>query len=497
MTKFLNISTDNTLGGSSPSNEVVSSQKALKEYIDSKEVSIDNSTITKNSSNELQAVATINTNTASGATNPVYDWVGTLEEYNAQNIATTHPGWICYITDDISGGTSVYTKSETEELFTEKMSNCITEIPQDIKLELNNGTLTLKAGSKVYVPNGAGVFNEVVISNNIDATNYAGTYTEMVVYKSNGIVDSANINKCFSGATAPTFTGQGIWYDTANNLCKFSSNSGSTWTNCSLPLCICNVSSGVRDNMDQIFNGFGYIGSTTFVLPGVKGLIPNGRNADGSCKNTELSFTTTTIHTLDYAAEASKFGFLTYSGIVGYGVYNYYEQDTKPVFSGMNATWFDTKNNVIMGTADGGATWTKYSRIYLGILYKSSNANITDFNPKQSFRAVDYNDTEFIAHQAMPSNKYVNLTLGSSGTTYTAPADGWFCVNKTIGTAYTKVDIINTTAGGLRTQARAGDSTGEWLYCYLPVSKGDSVSVEYSATGTTNFFRFIYANGAA
>ena len=35
MTKFLNISTDNTLGGSSPSDETVSSQKAIKEYVDS------------------------------------------------------------------------------------------------------------------------------------------------------------------------------------------------------------------------------------------------------------------------------------------------------------------------------------------------------------------------------------------------------------------------------------------------------------------------------
>lgn len=34
MTKFLNISTDNTLGGNSPSNEVVPSQKAIKEYVD-------------------------------------------------------------------------------------------------------------------------------------------------------------------------------------------------------------------------------------------------------------------------------------------------------------------------------------------------------------------------------------------------------------------------------------------------------------------------------
>lgn len=35
MTKFLNISTDNTLGGSSATNDVVSSQKAIKEYVDS------------------------------------------------------------------------------------------------------------------------------------------------------------------------------------------------------------------------------------------------------------------------------------------------------------------------------------------------------------------------------------------------------------------------------------------------------------------------------
>lgn len=33
MAKFLNISVDNSLGGEQPSNEIVSSQKAIKEYI--------------------------------------------------------------------------------------------------------------------------------------------------------------------------------------------------------------------------------------------------------------------------------------------------------------------------------------------------------------------------------------------------------------------------------------------------------------------------------
>lgn len=83
-------------------------------------VDIDNSTITKNSDDELQAVATINANTAVGATNPVYDWVGTLAEYNAQDIENTHPDWMCYITDDVNGGTSVYTKTEVDNNFVGK-----------------------------------------------------------------------------------------------------------------------------------------------------------------------------------------------------------------------------------------------------------------------------------------------------------------------------------------------------------------------------------------
>ena len=102
MTKFLNISTDNTLGGNSPSNELVASQKAIKEYVDNNSGSI--------------ATGITNKNTATGATNPVYDWVGTLAEYNAQDIENQHPDWICYITDDVSGGASVYTKTEVDNI---------------------------------------------------------------------------------------------------------------------------------------------------------------------------------------------------------------------------------------------------------------------------------------------------------------------------------------------------------------------------------------------
>lgn len=91
-------------------------------------VDVDNSTITTNAMDEIQAVATINANTAAGATNPVYDWIGTLAEHQAQNIETLHPDWICYITDDINGGTSVYTKSEIDTLLTGKVNTALSNL---------------------------------------------------------------------------------------------------------------------------------------------------------------------------------------------------------------------------------------------------------------------------------------------------------------------------------------------------------------------------------
>lgn len=61
---------------------------------------IDELTITENSSNKIQTVAQINQNNSVGATAVLYDWVGTLSEYTTNAIATNHPTWICYITDD-------------------------------------------------------------------------------------------------------------------------------------------------------------------------------------------------------------------------------------------------------------------------------------------------------------------------------------------------------------------------------------------------------------
>ena len=55
------------------------------------------------------------------------------------------------------------------------------------------------------------------------------------------------------------------------------------------------------------------------------------------------------------------------------------------------------------------------------------NQIVTDLNNKLDRDCLNYSDTgyNFMAGASMPSNKYINLTLGASGSTYTAPADGF------------------------------------------------------------------------
>lgn len=86
------------------------------------DVNLDDVTVNKNASDQIQAIGTKNKNTASGATANIYDWVGTLAEYNAQNIATDHPDWLCFITDDANPDTT-YTKAEADALFVRKTGN--------------------------------------------------------------------------------------------------------------------------------------------------------------------------------------------------------------------------------------------------------------------------------------------------------------------------------------------------------------------------------------
>lgn len=348
------------------------------------------------------------------------------------------------------------------------ISNCITEIPQDIKLELNNGTLTLKAGSKVYVPNGVGVFDVVVIQNDLTIT-FTANGTQVVFVNSNGLgLQHRPIYYCNSGTSD---TGSGTtFYNTNTNI--ITSHKSDSDIQVSFPIGIVTVLLGVPTSIDQIFNGFGYIGSTVFALPGVKGLIPDGRNADGSLKNTTTN-DFTTVKTVQVNTSTAKIAMYSGGGI-GSQTKNF----------GLNeAENYNYDTGVLTNALE-------VARVIV-----DSNAKITSFTPKTTFHAVDYSDTEYIAHQAMPSDKYVNLTVGATGSSYTAPADGYVAVRGNYNASGAFIVLANQ-ANNLAIFSRHYNTSNYETRLFLPVSKGQSFSLSYSSITSWNYFRFIYANGS-
>lgn len=165
------------------------------------------------------------------------------------------------------------------------VSNCLVEVPQDINLTLSSGTLTLKSGSVLTRPSG----ERITVSSDVTFT-LTQDGVNMIYSWGGSSLNNVSSNKTFSGSTAPTGTGKLLWFDTTNNIIKESTDGGSTWSgNICFPIAIVTVSGGAISSIDQVFNGFGYIGSTIFALPGVKGVMPNGRNANGTLKNTILN----------------------------------------------------------------------------------------------------------------------------------------------------------------------------------------------------------------
>ena len=398
-------------------------------------------------------------------------------------------------------------KDEIKETLQHKhITNCITEIPQDIKLELNDGTLTLKAGSKVYVPNGVDVFDDVIISNDKVCTYGTGvTGLFMVIQISNQNTFFVKPEYVTSGTTAPTVGDniRHIWYDTTNNIVKMYAPNSSDYVQASFPIALC-TSTGTDNkfsSIDQVFNGFGYIGSTIFALPGLKGLMPDGRNEDGTLKNIE--YTVQSVLTVTITSSGYRFTSIEAPGIVqpypfltNNGFYEYFESDTQPSLE--RYKWFDTANNLQYWYNENDESHPEYHSLYpiknfIICNYYFENGKITEFYPRKAFRSLDYNDKPTISGWGMPSNKYIDMT----SLTYTAPANGYVYFQASSGTNNGYVVIkVNDGESYFRQVGDRNSSGSHSSSLIMPVKKGELVTcAKENSSGVVYTNRFIYAEG--
>lgn len=122
------------------------------------------------------------------------------------------------------------------------------------------------------------------------------------------------------------------------------------------------------------------------------------------------------------------------------------------------------------------------------------NANLIDAGRMAEFYATK----QFATSASLPSHDYVELTIGAPGSTYTAPANGWYELSG-IPTRSTNNNIIlwntNTKVG---TQVQ-GITTVYAVAQFIPCTKGNIIEVNYtnySFTAKGQGLRFIYAQGS-
>ena len=106
--------------------------------------------------------------------------------------------------------------------------------------------------------------------------------------------------------------------------------------------------------------------------------------------------------------------------------------------------------------------------------------------------AAQHHNLNKLQSYSFPSNKDINLTLGASGTSYVAPADGYYylCKESTQAGQYIQLD-------GTFTIMSSAVWASQWCYVYMFAREGQTITVSYNNGGNTIAFKFIYAVGSA
>ena len=412
-----------------------------------------------------------------------------------------------------------------------QISNCVLQTPDLIKYGLENNSFTLKAGSVVLVPygtsapeyevgedlnggkivdiswDGSKLFYYVQYDVDKIIKSTVSTESQFLYIDENGIMNYFNEIFTHSGKSAPTSIQNNccIYYDTTNNIVKVTTNNGTSWTqNNSLPICLLKAVKDVGYTaVLNAFNTGGYIYKTIWVNKNVKGLIPNGLNADGSLCSIEYKTEYTAISEFTGVYQDEFNAYITdeisdyisqYSDSVTFYVSNLTDLPAPNVdkyyrvYVVNENKWFISTNGNPYQSVQG-----------FNIIWYKTNASgkITNFKTLMPYRAMNLLDTEYIANMGMPSKSYINLSLGANHTQYTAIADGWFYIDRASLQPFQYVGFCNATdAIAGETVSFSGQAISQHCSCLRPVKKGETVAVIYSGDAYTAYFRFIYAQGA-
>lgn len=144
-----------------------------------------------------------------------------------------------------------------------------------------------------------------------------------------------------------------------------------------------------------------------------------------------------------------------------------------------------------------GGSYTKRG-VSGGVTVKlSTDETVTEYDWKLDTVAEILTVPTLNGSEDLLSDRYDDLELKASGSTYTAPANGWFWIQKlSSSTGQYLTPVIKDSNGNIKyTLTSQPTAAGYDAEILAPVSKGDVISIGYSVGGATKSFRFIYAKG--
>ena len=194
------------------------------------------------------------------------------------------------------------------------------------------------------------------------------------------------------------------------------------------------------------------------------------------------------------------------------GVFDLYGQDTYTIGGGTTAvtSWNTATFNASRSSSIYGNSSTVQPQaikvLYYIVIANSVKTNIevdideiaTDLNGKADVDLTNVNSsgTALASGWSMPSSRYIDLTLGASGSTYTAPANGYIYFSKARSGSSNQYAVITGASDGIAGELGDGAyADGYGVHILRPIKKGTTFKVTYTLTGATNYFRFVYAEG--
>lgn len=386
--------------------------------------------------------------------------------------------------------------------------NRITSMPRNIMYSFDGSVITLHKGSKLYKPNGDFIITDKDYVWTVDifgGTNASGDILLMLdvdntTGKRQNLLYVAQNDRVRCGDNHIGSDTEVYWNQTVNKIYWNEEKKG-TWieTDCTLPFLFAHRSGGVVDRINCVFDNYGIMGNAVFILPGIRGLAPFGKDENGQNLFTEV-YCDKLISRI-FSETANTFYATIFLGVNSIGRLSFWNYD-KRVNYNINP---DTRSN---------NGYNKWLNIPLFTIDIDSNSSILSiYNHKYQSLLPDYMSGEFLASQAFPSDKYIDLTEyvpETSGTISIAmPCNGWLvfrydeklltlAANKTAYVAICDTATDFSVENWITTPSNLSSTQGTALRTMLPVRQRATIQI-YSTINKSSlkYCRLILPQGVS